>query len=128
MEVIQTITVNDLTDSVATAPTDATVECEADVLAGVTTYAEYVAAGGTASDNCTAGVDLTIGFLDGALTDPCGGTITRTYTLTDACGNFVDVIQTITVSDTTDPAATAPTDVVVECEADAPAGVTTDAE
>ena len=104
------------------------VECEAGVPAGVTTYAELVAAGGTASDNCTAGVDLTIGFVDGLLTNPCGGTITRTYTISDACGNFVGVVQTITVNDTTDPAATAPTGVTVECEADVPAGVTTYAE
>uniref|UniRef100_UPI003D651D8F hypothetical protein n=1 Tax=Flagellimonas flava TaxID=570519 RepID=UPI003D651D8F len=38
-------------------------------------------------------------------------TITRTYSVTDAANNSINVQQTITVNDTTDPTITAPADV-----------------
>ncbi|MDF1576384.1 MAG: gliding motility-associated C-terminal domain-containing protein, partial [Bacteroidales bacterium] len=52
----------------------------------------------------------------------CPELITRTYSVTDDCGNSINVTQTITVHDITDPVvATAPVDVTVECMADVPA-------
>ena len=129
VDVDQTITVDDTIDPSATAPTAVTVECIGDVPAAAATYAEFTGQGGTASDNCTAGADLTITYVDGALTGgACGGTITRTYTVADECGNSVDVDQTITVDDTIDPSATAPTAVTVECIGDVPAAAATYAE
>jgi len=119
----------DNTPPTATAPTNVTVECVGDVPTAATTYAEFTALGGTASDNCSAGADLTITHVDGALSGgECGGTITRTYTVTDECGNDFDVDQTITVDDTIDPVATAPTNVTVECVGDVPTAATTYAE
>ena len=97
--VTQTITVIDTQAPVfATTPIDVTVECIGDVpVAGMLGY----------SDNCdVAGSVL---GTDGALVGgACGGTITRTWTYTDACGNNATVTQTITVDDTIDPTASNP--------------------
>jgi subtilisin-like proprotein convertase family protein len=94
----QTITVQDTQVPVfAAPPADLTVECVGDVPA-------MTDLGWT--DNCDGAANVT--GVDGALTDPCGGTITRTWTYTDACGNNATVTQTITVDDTTLPTATNP--------------------
>ena len=61
------------------------------------------------------------------MTDPrwwrCGGTITRTWNVSDACGNpAVTRTQIITVDDNTAPVlAAAPVAVTVECIEDVPA-------
>ncbi|MCK4658612.1 MAG: right-handed parallel beta-helix repeat-containing protein [Phycisphaerae bacterium] len=117
VQVQQTITVNDTTDPQATAPTDVEVLCDDVLPTAAGDYDSFVAQGGTASDNCTTNGELVFTHSDGELTgDVCGGTITRTYTITDVCSNSVQVQQTITVNDTTDPQATAPTDVEVQCD------------
>ncbi len=52
----------------------------------------------------------------------CVGSFARTWTATDACGNTSTFVQLITIVDTTDPVlAGCPTDIVLDCEADAPA-------
>ncbi|MDZ7633738.1 MAG: hypothetical protein U5L72_04620 [Bacteroidales bacterium] len=43
----------------------------------------------------------------------CPEVITRTYSVTDACGNTINVTQTITVDDTTNPTASNPAAVTV---------------
>ncbi|MEM7105474.1 MAG: Ig-like domain-containing protein [Bacteroidota bacterium] len=111
--VSQTITVADDTDPVFDpAPADVTVECVSDVPA--MTDLGY-------TDNCDGSGTVT--GSDGPLTGgTCGGTITRTWTFTDACGNTGTASQTITVTDTTDPVfAAPPVDATVECLADIPA-------
>lgn len=95
----QTITVNDTQAPVLDpAPADVTVECIGDVPA--MTNLNW-------TDNCDgAGV---VAGTDGPLTGgACGGTITRTWTYTDACGNVATVTQTITVDDTTPPTGSNP--------------------
>ncbi|MFH0980251.1 MAG: HYR domain-containing protein, partial [Planctomycetota bacterium] len=50
---------------------------------------------------------LAVSHSDGALVGTeCNGTITRTYTITDACGNSTDVDQVFTVTDDTVPTIT----------------------
>ncbi|NRA12481.1 MAG: gliding motility-associated C-terminal domain-containing protein, partial [Crocinitomicaceae bacterium] len=89
----QTITVHDTQVPVfALPPADIAVQCVGDV--PVMTDLGW-------TDNCDGASTVT--GVDGALTDPCGGTITRTWTYTDACGNNATVTQTITVDDTIDP-------------------------
>jgi gliding motility-associated-like protein len=97
--VTQTITVNDTQVPVFVAPpANVTVECAGDVPA-------MTNLGWT--DNCDGAAN--VAGADGALIGgPCGGTITRTWTYTDACGNNATVTQTITVDDTTLPTATNP--------------------
>ncbi|WP_232804753.1 hypothetical protein, partial [Salegentibacter maritimus] len=46
--------------------------------------------------------------------------ITRTYSVTDDAGNSINVTQEITVNDTTDPTASNPAPLNVQCIADVP--------
>ncbi|WP_282083916.1 hypothetical protein, partial [Aquimarina aggregata] len=46
--------------------------------------------------------------------------ITRTYSVTDAAGNSINVTQTITINDTTDPTASNPSPISAQCSAPAP--------
>jgi len=56
----------------------------------------------------------------------CGGTITRTWNVSDACGNPAATrTQIITVDDTTIPTVTAPSTVDLECAGDLPVAATT---
>ena len=57
--------------------------------------------------------------------DECSGTITRTYTITDECGNSTIAGHVFNVSDDTDPAITVfPSDIEVDCITDVPAADT----
>src|SRR6187397_2022570 len=47
--------------------------------------------------------------------------ITRTYSVTDACGNSINVTQTITVKDDILPTASNPAPLTVQCIANVPA-------
>ena len=96
----QTIIVNDdVKPMFATQPGDVTIECTASTLAADN--------GGfpTATDNCSA---VTIDSVDVIDLSGCGGytgTITRTWTATDECGNADSYDQIITIEDTTAPVA-----------------------
>jgi hypothetical protein len=121
----QTITVLDTTVPDATAPTPITMECNTAAPQGATDYAAFVTLGGTASDNCSAAADLAIAYTDGSLQGTaCNGTIERTYSVTDACGNTTYVTQTINVTDSSFPQATAPDTVDAECTDEIPVGAT----
>ncbi|MEO1260815.1 MAG: proprotein convertase P-domain-containing protein [Bacteroidota bacterium] len=91
---VQTFTFTDTTDPMITCPNNISVECETDV-------PPFNPADATATDNCgTPTVDGSQGPLTGGT---CSGTVTNTYTATDACGNTHSCDQTITVNDTTPP-------------------------
>jgi hypothetical protein len=81
------------------------------------------------ADNCTAAP--TVAFV-GDVSDgnTCPEVITRTYSVTDDCGNAINVTQTITVDDTTVPTFTAPADITINadlnCNYDASVGNTVD--
>ncbi|MCW5521192.1 hypothetical protein J1N09_15190, partial [Aureitalea sp. L0-47] len=52
----------------------------------------------------------------------CGGSITRTWTYTDSCGNTDTATQIITINDTQDPVLDPePADILVQCIEDVPA-------
>ncbi|MFK2820408.1 hypothetical protein U0L90_09790, partial [Flavobacteriaceae sp. LMIT009] len=112
IEVTQKIIIKDVTNPVlAAAPQDVTVDCIDDV-------PEMTSLDWT--DNCDAGGSVE--GVDGDLvgTD-CDGTITRTWNVKDACGNdAITRTQIITIKDSTNPTASNPADINVECVADVP--------
>src|SRR5262249_28594054 len=102
----QVITVQDtIAPSFTFVPTDATVQCLADVPA----LASLIA---TATDNCgsvTVSSNRTLG-------GTCPTLVTNTFIATDPCGNSTTNRQVITVQDTIAPSFTfVPTDTTVQC-------------
>jgi hypothetical protein len=103
----QVFTMNDHSAPVIVGcPQDATIQCPSDLPPCPAI---------TAADNC--GAVLPVSCSDGPLVGgSCPGTITRTFTATDACGNTGSCTQTFTVSDTTDPVINScPDDISVPC-------------
>jgi hypothetical protein len=74
------------------------------------------------TDNC--GDSGSVGGVDGVLVgNECGGTITRTWNIFDACENPAETrTQIITINDTTPPDITCPADAIVEFGASTEAG------
>ncbi|MCB0471417.1 MAG: DUF5011 domain-containing protein, partial [Flavobacteriaceae bacterium] len=94
-EVTQTITIQDNVPPTASNPTPITVECASDIPAPDTTVVT------DESDNCsTATVAFVSDVSDGNFNPEI---ITRTYSVTDDCGNTINVTQTITIDDVTNP-------------------------
>jgi uncharacterized repeat protein (TIGR01451 family) len=92
----QTIHVVDTTPPSITCPANISVQCSAGVPAAAKTIAEFIALGGTASDNCDK--ELSVTSTDGPqIGGPCQYTIKRTYTVTDHCNRSASCDQTITV-------------------------------
>ncbi len=106
---VQVITVEDNTAPTVTAPGDVTVQCDNVPVPGTPTV----------MDMCDANpnIVLTADTVQGS----CVHTyvITRTWTVTDDCGNSASDSQVITVEDTTFPTITGtlPADMTVECNA-----------
>ncbi len=83
----------------AQSPAPATVQCVESVPGASNTLAGFQFIGGVVS-----ATSVTVSNVDSALTPgPFDGTIIRTYTLTDPCGQSTSVQQTITVQDTIAP-------------------------
>jgi|GEM_PF-1915901 len=122
------VTVGDNTKPDFTTPADITLYTDASCL-----YNASVAITGDVvdeTDNCSSGIQAT----DSDLVTPgsCDGEviITRTWTLTDDCGNTKQKDQIITVTDTTSPTFTVPADVTIykdaRCSYDASLSITGD--
>src|SRR5436190_158238 len=71
------------------------------------------------ADNTTG--PITVTHVGDVSSGTCPIIITRTYRVTDACGNNITVTQTITVQDLVPPTASNPAPVTVACIADVPA-------
>ncbi|MDZ7633748.1 MAG: hypothetical protein U5L72_04670 [Bacteroidales bacterium] len=125
---IQIITVRDTTPPTFTVPADITIykdaTCGYDASVGITGDVTDEA------DNCDTSLDAT--FTDAVAPGACEGEqiITRTWTLTDDCGNPTTHIQIITVRDNTPPTFTVPADITIykdaTCGYDASVGITGD--
>ncbi len=112
------INVADTTPPDITCPPDQTLTCFESLPDPISTAADFVAAGGTISDDCTANLsDFTV-F---AVADDNDGTncpgdariVVRTYFVLDACGNTTTCDQTFTYLEST--MGPVITDVLPEC-------------
>src|SRR5439155_3818474 len=120
----QIVTVKDHEKPVITCPPAVTVQCATAVPAAATSYAQFAAQGGSATDNCTPQASLTVAYSDAVpVSNGCVNKyhFTRTYTLTDSSNNSSSCTQTITVNDTTPPSVTCPGLVTVQCASSVPA-------
>ena len=106
---VQVVTVVDTSAPVVTMPADVTVEC-----GDSTDPADTGAA--TATDGCDGAPSVS--FTDIVLPSGCAQehVIERSWTATDGCGNSTEVVQFITVVDTTEPVLTLPADIAIECQ------------
>jgi gliding motility-associated-like protein len=111
----QTITVDDNIDPVLTCPGALVAVCSISEQPPYATYADFVAAGGSATDNC--GIDAASFSLVSEVSDgnTCPETVTRTYGIADLCGNTAECTQVITVDDNIDPVLTCPGALVAVC-------------
>ncbi|MCM8907629.1 HYR-like domain-containing protein, partial [Tenacibaculum finnmarkense] len=114
-EKVQIITVKDTIKPTFTAPNDITISTDANCVFDVS-----VAKTGEVSDeadNCSTGLKAT--FTDVETKGSCDGskTITRTWNLTDSCGNSTQKDQIITVEDAIKPTFTAPKDITISTDA-----------
>ena len=102
----QTITIDDTTAPTVGLLYPITLECRANVPAANINVV-------TASDNCSTPVVRHLSDVSNGQT--CPEVITRTYRVTDDCGNVTDRVQTITIDDNTQPTINGPGDVTVSC-------------
>nr|BFF37788.1 hypothetical protein BACT7_26500 [Tenacibaculum mesophilum] len=97
----QTITVTDITNPDFTVPVDITIykndNCTYDVSIGITGDVT------NESDNCDTTLDASYSDVESAGTCEGEVIVTRTWSLTDNCGNTTEKVQTITVKDNTAP-------------------------
>ena len=91
---VHVVTQDDTYDPMITCPPDTTIMCIEDVPPQLTTLAEFIAAGGEASDNC--GIESFMSFE--TITGECPAIIEREYAVEDSCGNWTSYVQTITTN------------------------------
>lgn len=106
---VQTISIIDTTPPTITIPEDTTVECSESTDPSAIGFA-------TGEDMCGS---VKITFDDVVNAGTCDGeySITRTWTVTDECGNTSTGTQTISVVDTTAPVITNPaSNIIVDCD------------
>src|SRR5207244_2349343 len=105
---VQRITVRDSTPPVISAPPDVILQCP------VTDTGTNITGVAVAQDTCGLVVEFSYSDI---VSNGCGGTkvVSRTWTATDDSGNSTNVVQTITVRDTTPPAITCAPNKTVEC-------------
>ena len=83
-------------------------------------FRTYVNSGVLILDACSGNGELTVTSNDES-SDTCPVVVTRTYTIADACGNqSVELVHTINLEDNTDPTASNPADINVQCFSDIP--------
>ncbi|PKH52611.1 hypothetical protein CXF68_18730 [Tenacibaculum sp. Bg11-29] len=110
INVTQTINISDIVKPIASDPLPINVSCIGDIPAADITIVTDEA------DNCTGAI--TVAFVSDVNTSP--SIITRTYSVTDAAGNTINVTQTINVSDILKPTASDPLPINISCIGDVP--------
>lgn len=101
----KTVSVNDVTPPVIlTCPTDKNLSCGAATDTASNGYPTF-------SDNCSA----TLSYVDQTVSNCNRTVITRTWTVTDVCGNTATCTQTIILTDAVVPVITCPADTTLNC-------------
>ena len=117
---MQMITVQDTTPPTFTAPAAVTINCEDDP-------SDLMVTGDISMfmDNCSpAPMDTVIADVEDLSGCSMTGTITRTFTVSDSCGNIATAEQTITISmDMTAPVISCPADTAITCGENTESGV-----
>jgi hypothetical protein len=109
---VQTLNFEDTTNPEITCPNDQNLECDANADPTNTGFA-------SATDNCDANVNIVWSDDTTYVTAQCEYLIERTWTATDDCGNTSSCVQTLNFEDTTNPEITCPSDMTLECDANA---------
>jgi len=112
IDVTHNINVVDDVMPTASNPADIDVTCVSDV------PSPDISVVTDAADNCSIPV---VSFLSDFSSNGCDGRITRTYRITDSCGNFTDVVQMINVVDDILPTASSLGTINLQCIEDVPA-------
>ena len=99
----QVITINDQTPPELTAPVDVSISCDA------STDPDFTGRPVITSDNC-GDSNNTATYTDVITPGTCSNSysIARTWIVSDQCGNYTEHVQTITVTDNTNPVITCP--------------------
>ena len=99
-----------------TCPTALTAVCDISEQIAYADYNEFVAAGGSADDNCAIDEDSFTHIGDVTDGSSCPEVITRTYQIADLCGNVISCTQTITIDDDINPTMTCPPALTAVCD------------
>ena len=109
--VTQSISYDDVIAPTFTAPADVTLECDSD-LSDLALTGDVM----DAADVCSA--DIYVAYTDASSTSEgsclADNVVTRTWTVTDGCGNSASADQIITLEDTTAPVVTYDANVILE--------------
>ncbi|MEA1886326.1 MAG: gliding motility-associated C-terminal domain-containing protein [Bacteroidota bacterium] len=102
-------------------PGNLSAECDISEQPAYLTYADFTAAGGTATDNCDIDPGSFTMLSETSDGNSCPETVTRIYQIFDVNGNSETCTHIITVDDVTPPTASNPAPINVECPGDVPA-------
>ncbi len=114
--VTQSIEIIDLIAPIIEPLATQNFNCAEELVPPLTTYDDYIDAGGSASDNCgivESSFTLVSEINDG---NTCPETITRTYSITDVCGNVSEFDHILTINDEIPPTLTCPDLLTARCD------------
>ena len=115
---MQIITINDEILPTLTCPDSLTASCSTDEHPPYLDFFEFIAAGGSANDNCAIDTASFSFVRDTSTSNTCPAIIQRTYQIADLCGNTTTCTQIITINDEVLPIMTCPDTIFTVCEND----------
>ena len=99
-----------------TCPPSLTATCNISERPPYANLNQFIIAGGTADDDCAIS-NFTL-FRQNSNRNSCPEIVTRTYQVTDPCGNRARCSQIITIDDEINPSFTTPSDISINCTLD----------
>ena len=114
----QNLLVDDQVNPNLTCPTSINAICDISEKPAYSTFAEFQAAGGSANDDCAYNPDSFILLSEVSDNNTCPETVTRTYQISDFCGNTATCTQQVVINDTQAPTLNCPGTLSFECTAD----------